>query len=186
MSQRLQIKELPSESPTPEEENVKPAVARSSNATAKVDKIIKELNEATALFLQTLRTKHSSDTNERKNSATGDHSDNDILALFSKESSSDDLLANSSSFDMKGSLKLSSSASTISSRCKYFVKNDDDDGMSTELSRLDVSQENLRKELDLATCGFGLITYASQTQQVQHPTPTVWGRLCCCCSSRKK
>jgi len=186
MSQRLQVKEFPSESRKPEEGDVQPAVARSSNATAKVDKIIKELNEASVLFLQTLRTKHSSDTIERKTSSTGDHSDNDIPTSFSKESSSNDLLANSSSYEMKGSLKLSSSASTISSRCKYFVKSDEDDGMSIELSRLGVSQENLRKELDLATCGFGLITFASHTQQVQHPTPTVWGRLCCCCSSKKR
>lgn len=150
------------------------ASASSNLATTQLDCIIKELNEASAAFLQTLalRTKFSSDTINRKNSARGDLTDEDIPALSSQASSE---LSTNPSIEMKDFLKDSSSTSTTSSRFKYFMKSDDDDGMSAELNRLDISEENLRKELDLATCGFGLVF-----QQPQDPTLPIWRKLCCC------
>jgi hypothetical protein len=151
--------------------------ARSTNlASTQLDSIVRELNELSASFFQTwsLRTKFSSDNVKKKSSVTGNSTEEDMPALPSHASS--EFLSNPS-IEIHDFLKDSSSTSTTSSRFKFFMKSDEDDGMSIELNRLDASQENLRKELDLATCGFGLLSSHGPPQDLTLP---LWRRLCCC------
>jgi hypothetical protein len=143
--------------------------------STRLDCIAKELNELSDSFLQTLRTKFSTDKVNKKNSLTGNSMEEDLPALPSQASSE---FSSNPSIEIHDFLKDSSSTSTTSSRFKYFMKSDEDDGMSVELNRLDASQENLRKELDLATCGFGLLAYHRRPQEIT--TPPLWRRVCCC------
>lgn len=152
--------------------------ARATNlASTQLDSIVRELNELSTSFFQTwsLRTKFSSDNAKKKSSVTGiSTAEEDMPALPSQASS--EFLSNPS-IEIHDFLKDSSSTSTTSSRFKFFMKSDEDDGMSIELNRLGASQENLRKELDLATCGFGLLSSHRPPQDLTLP---LWRRLCCC------
>jgi hypothetical protein len=159
-------------------EKIEPSITAASStyvASTQLDCIAKELNELSVSFLQTLRPKFSLDNVNKKNSLTGNSTEEDMPALPSQASSE---FSSNPSIEIHDFLKDSSSTSTTSSRFKYFMKSDEDDGMSVELNRLDASQENLRKELDLATCGFGLL--ASHRRPQDLTTPPLWKRLCCC------
>ena len=111
----------------------------STAVLSELDTFLQEISEASALFFQNLQVKIQS-----SDAADGDSESDDgkiaqeipvwsnVVSDFPAQHESEDVVS------------------------PNFIFNDDDD-MDNEWRRLGAAEENLRKELDLASCGFGLL-----------------------------
>lgn len=120
----------------------------SSSISTELDAFLKEISDESECFLQTLHVKVLSSFDEAEGDAENIYEiGREGLPTWPQFASS--VPAQSYSDELLG---------PIQPDLKYFLRNDDDDDdMNNEWRRLGAAEENLRKELDLASCGFGLL-----------------------------